>query len=150
MLTRLLLLSLACAAPVAAQAVVVPPSPPVPVPLSPADSTRLFARGKQINDWFLAGMLDSVYAAASAEARQKMGGVEWLHSHWERFIEPAGAPIGDVAMALTRRDGEPQFWYEARFSQITNDLVVVRWVLDTDGRITGVGMGPKGTARKDS
>ncbi|HET9133187.1 MAG TPA: hypothetical protein VFN90_02705 [Gemmatimonadales bacterium] len=150
MITRLLCLSLACAAPLAAQTAAAPTTAPVPVPLSPADSTRLFARGKQINDWFLAGMLDSVYAAASAETQQQMGGIEWLHSHWERFIDPAGAPVGEVTMALTRRGGEPQFWYEARFSQITNDLMVVRWVLDTDGRITGVGMGPKGTARKDS
>lgn len=151
MLTRLMLVSLACAAPLAAQTTPAAPptTPPAPIVLSPADSARLFARGKQINDWFLAGMVDSVYTAATPDAQQKMGGPEGVQAQYERFIDRAGAPIGEVAMMMTRREGQPQFWYEARFSEFQQDLLVLRWVLDMEGRITGAGMGPKGGARKD-
>lgn len=149
MLTRLMLVSLACAAPLAAQTAAAPTTPPAPIVLTPADSVRLMARGKQINDWFLAGMVDSVYAAATPEAQQKMGGVEGVQAQYERLIDRAGAPVGEVAMMMTRREGRPQFWYEARFSEFQQDLLVLRWVLDKDGRIDGVGMGPKGGARKD-
>ena len=41
---------------------------------------------------------------------------------------------------MTRRRGIPQFWHEGQFIRLGDDPLVIRWLMDPDGKIVGVGL----------
>jgi hypothetical protein len=142
-------------APLAAQAT--PPTPPrtpseapqPPKPFTPEENARYMALGKKVNTWFFEGQADSIYAIADSSARAAMGGVEGIEQQLERFSTRAGAMLRIIDEKMTRREGAPQFWFEAEFAEFSDDALVLRWIFNEQGQLTGAGMGPKGGARKD-
>lgn len=139
------------ASPVAAQtAPAAPPTAPAaPKPFTPEEHARYMALGKKVNTWFFEGQADSIYAIADSSARVAMGGVEGIEQQLERFSLRAGAMLRIVDEKMTRREGAPQFWFEAEFAEFTDDALVLRWIFNEQGQLTGAGMSPKGGARKD-
>lgn len=131
------------AAPLAAQNAAPVDPPAKAAPFSAADSARYTALGKNYTRWFLNGRADSLLAAMSPETAEKMGGIEAIRENMNRLAERAGAETKVVAEKLTRRRGLPQFWHEGEFSEIQGDAIVIRWVMDEDGKLIGAGLGPK-------
>lgn len=148
------------AAPVAAQGNSTPPAPPVapaapappappPAPFTAEETERYMALGRKVNTWFLEGLADSIVAIAPPEIQDRMGGVEGVMQQMAMFAERAGPLIRVVEEKMTRRDGQPQFWFEAEFVEFANGTLVLRWVFNEEGQLVGAGMGPRAGARAD-
>lgn len=114
----------------------------VPAKLTPAEEARFLALGKEYTRWFLAGKADSLLAVLSPETVEKVGGIEGLREQMAQVADRAGIETKVVEEKLTRRKGQLQFWHAGQFSEVADDLVVIRWLLDRDGKITGAGLGP--------
>lgn len=124
-------------APAAAQ------SAPAPVPkLTPEQEAHFLALGKTYNRWFLAGKADSLLQVLAPETVENIGGIEGLRSMMNQIAERAGVETKIVEEKMTRRNGRPQFWHAGLFSDFPDDQLVLRWILDSNGKITGVGAGP--------
>ncbi len=159
-MSRSMLLPLVAAAltagPLAAQST--PPTPPQTPPTAPQpakpftaeETARYMALGRKVNTWFFEGYADSLYAIADSAARQGMGGLEGIQKQMEMFGTRAGPMMRVVEEKMTRREGRPQFWFEAEFVEYTQGTLVLRWVFNEEGQLTGSGMGPKGGAKADS
>jgi hypothetical protein len=135
------------ALPLAAQAQTPPPPPPF-VPFTAAEQERYLARGKQIMAWYLAGHADSVYATFAPEIAGQMD-ADGVRQQRDVFEERVGTVIKVVAEKMTRRNGIPQFWWEAEGTNFTPEPVVMRWMLNEQLQVVGVGFNPKSQARFD-
>ncbi len=125
--------------------------PPLKQPLSvtAADSSRFLTLGRTYTRWFLAGTHDSLAAATEDPTLVRMGGLAGIESLRARVTRQFGTQLRMVEEKLTRRDGRLQFWHAATFSGLRNDQMVIRWVLNPQGRIVGAGFGPRSQAQAD-
>lgn len=135
-------------APLTAQTATPPAATPASAPapmekLSPADEARFLALGKTYTRWFLSGKADSMIAVFSPETMEKMGGIEGLRGMMNQVAERAGVETKITEEKMTRRNTRPQFWHAGIFSDFTQDEIVIRWIFDINGKITGAGFGPK-------
>ncbi|MBK9548239.1 MAG: hypothetical protein IPO52_03780 [Gemmatimonadetes bacterium] len=137
-------------APVAAQttAPAAPVAAPAPVKLTPEQETKLTALGKTYTRWFFAGLADSLAGVFDAGMLAKAEGVAGITAMMQQISERAGFPTKVLVEKLTYRNGMPQYWYEAEFSEFSNEPVVVRWVMNVEGKVIGSGMNPKSAAPK--
>lgn len=141
-------------APLAAQTP--PPAPPAdkpavsaasPLPLTPEQSAKLLAAGKKYAVWFLGGQTDSLAKALDPKLSADIGGANGLMNALTQLTGNAGTQQMVIEQKMTRRNGWPQFWHEAKFSAAPEDgVVVLRLVLDADAKIIGMGMNPKSRA----
>jgi len=133
------------AAPLSAQVPAAPPAAaPAPPPvLTPAQEARFLQLGKTYTRWFLAGKADSLAGVYETTALLRMGGVENIRQQMAQVADHAGTESAVLAEKMTRRNGWPQFWHEGQFTQFADEPIVIRWVMDADGHIVGVGLGPK-------
>ncbi|HRP08451.1 MAG TPA: hypothetical protein PLL69_08180, partial [Gemmatimonadales bacterium] len=134
-------------APLGAQTTEAAPAPPAP--FTPAEEARYMELGRNVTRWFFNGAADSMYAAASEDTRKAMGGVEGIREQMDEITNRAGYRTLVVEEKMTRRDGMPQFWHEALFSDYTNEPLVFRWIFNEQGELVGAGINPKSKARKD-
>ncbi len=116
---------------------------------SPADQQRYMELGRRVTRWFFGGSADSIYAIASDEARRAMGGVDGIAEQMRQITEHTGEEALVLVEKMTRRDGRPQFWHEAYFTDFTDDSVVFRVIFDPAGRLIGLGISPAGQAPAD-
>ena len=142
-LTPMLALTLA-ALPLAAQDAAPPPFKP----FTAAENERYLARGKQIMAWYLAGQADSVHSAFSPETAGEIT-VDQIRQQRDVFEERAGTVIKVLAEKMTRRNGIAQFWWEADATNFTAEPVVMRWLLNEQLQVVGVGFNPKSRALSD-
>jgi|CXWL01.1.fsa_nt_gi hypothetical protein len=143
-------LLLLAAAPLSAQTPA-PAAAPVaaPVPkLTAEQETKLTALGKTYTRWFFAGLADSLAGVFDAGMLAKAEGVAGITAMMQQISERAGFPTKVLVEKLTYRNGLPQYWYEAEFSEFAAEPVVVRWVMNADGKVIGSGMNPKSAAPK--
>ncbi|MES2306826.1 MAG: hypothetical protein V4558_15085 [Gemmatimonadota bacterium] len=118
-------------------------SEPAPVPkLTPEQEAHFLALGKTYNRWFLTGKADSLLQVIAPETIEKVGGIDGLRTMMNQIAERVGVETAIVEEKMTRRNGRPQFWHAGLFSEMPDDQVVLRWILDANGKITGVGAGP--------
>ncbi|MES2123319.1 MAG: hypothetical protein V4503_01400 [Gemmatimonadota bacterium] len=137
-------LLLAAAAPLSAQTAAAPTvSASAPLKLTPADEKRLFDAGQRYTRWFLAGRADSLMGVLSAETATQINGIEGIRDMMGQVAERAGVETEMTEEKLTRRNGYPQFWHAAKFRDFTDDELVLRWVMELDGKVRGIGFGPK-------
>jgi hypothetical protein len=61
----------------------------------------------------------------------------------DEFMLRAGAEQKFIEEKMTRRRGNPQYWREASYTNFTDESLVFRWVFDAEGRIVGIGLGPR-------
>jgi hypothetical protein len=143
----ILALMAAPAATLAAQGAASPaPELKPPLTLNAADSARYLALGKTYTRWFLAGQADSLIAVTDPAALEKMGGPDGFQTVMEQVTTRAGIELAVVEEKLTRRRGALQFWHAGNFSELTTDQLVIRWLIDEHGKITGAGIGPRANA----
>jgi hypothetical protein len=139
------------AAPVAAQtAPAAPPTAPAaPKPFTPEETARYMELGRKANTWFFEGYADSLLAMADSGTRGRLGGLEGIQQQMETIAMRAGVVVRVVEEKMTRRNGTPQFWFEAEFTEFTEGTLVFRWLFNEEGQLVGAGMGPKEMAKAD-
>ena len=131
------------AAPTAAPAAA---AAPAPVVLTATQEQRIIAVGKQATAYFMAFKADSLAAMFASDALERIGGVAGISQLLAQVQEHGGAPEAIVEQKLTRRRGRPQFWTEIKYSNMLDDTLVTRWIIDVDGKIVGAGINPKAAA----
>lgn len=142
------LVALLAAAPMAAQtpAPAAPAAAPAPVKLTAEQEARMTALGKTYTRWFFAGAADSLATAFAPDMLKSVEGVAGITAMMERMSERIGQPSKVLVEKMTYRNGMPQFWYEAEFSEFADEAVVVRWVFNAEGKVIGSGINPKSRA----
>lgn len=100
------------------------------------------ALGRRLTHWFYDGQADSIFAHLSDESRERVGSASEILRRSDSFSAQAGVEQQLVVEKITRRRGQPQYWRESRYSNLAAEAIVIRWVFDAEGRVTGVGMGP--------
>ena len=114
--------------------------------LAPSAATAQAARpdslalARQYTDWLYTGQGDSLYAHSSERTREGSTPDWWIER--TNFIgQRAGLETEVISEDFRMRNGRPQYWRVARFSDLDEPLLV-RWVIDDDGKIAGIGLGP--------
>ncbi len=106
--------------------------------------------GHQYYTWFVGGQADSILAHLAPGVAEQAGGLEGINSAIFDFLGRAGDETELMEEKMTRRMGHPQYWHKAKYALFPAEPLVFRWVLDDEGLITGVGMGPEsGTPKPD-
>lgn len=103
---------------------------------APVDSLAL---ARQYSDWLYAGEADSLFGHTTDEARAELT-TELYARTCELIAQRAGFEI-DMEETWKLRNGDCQYWRTATFSA-TEEPLLLRWVLDSAGRISGLGLGP--------
>jgi hypothetical protein len=106
-------------------------------PALPNDSAAV---ARKYTQWFLAGMADSLVAHMDSANRAAVGGLEGMRRQVDQFALRAGAETEHMLEKWILRRGRTQYWYQSKFS-LAPEPVVIRWVLEPDGRIAGIGLG---------
>ncbi|HYO47769.1 MAG TPA: hypothetical protein VEY33_13880 [Gemmatimonadota bacterium] len=105
---------------------------------APVDSLAL---ARQYTEWLYAGEADSLLAHSSDETRKETGAKDRFTSMSGMIAERAGFELEVSEETWKLRNGDCQYWRTAQFSAMEEPLLV-RWVLDSLGRIEGYGVGP--------
>jgi hypothetical protein len=137
-------------APLGAQIAPAPPS--APASLTPAEEVRFMELGRTYTRWFLHGSIDSLADAIDIGTFLKSGGTTQLVSNSQKVSDHAGTETKVLVEKMTRRKGVLQFWHEAEFTKLdAGDPLVIRWLMDPQGKIVGMGLGLKsGTPAPDN
>jgi len=99
--------------------------------------------GRKLTEWFFSAEADSLLAHMAPADREGAGGVDGVNRAVSEFIVRAGTEQEVVEEKMTRRRGHPQYWREGRYSEVSDDTIVIRWVFDEQGQVIGIGLGPK-------
>jgi hypothetical protein len=134
------------AAPLAAQTPQSPAPAPAPIKMTPEQEAKLLALGKTYTRWFLGWQADSLASAFDPETLTKVQGVSGISAMMEQIGERAGTQTKVLAEKMNYRNGMPQFWHEAEFSALEGEPLVIRWIMNLDGKIIGAGLNPKSRA----
>lgn len=118
-------------------------------PFTAEETARYMELGKRANRYFFEGLADSLVAMGDSAFAARVGGIDGVRQQVANIADRAGMPLTVVDQKLTRRNGTPQFWWEAEFSEFTDEPLVFRWLFNEAGQLTGAGMGPKSQARMD-
>ncbi|HEU4463761.1 MAG TPA: hypothetical protein VFS53_01830 [Gemmatimonadota bacterium] len=101
---------------------------------APVDSLGL---ARQYTTWLYAGEVDSLVAHSTDE----MAATGDYARVGQMIAERAGVEIEVSEETWKLRNGECQYWRTSQFSS-TEEPILLRWVLDPQGRISGLGAGP--------
>ena len=105
---------------------------------TPVDSLAL---ARQYTQWLYDGMADSLVAHSTEDARGQFATVDRYTNTSRTIAERGGTEVKVLEETWKLRNGRCQYWRAATFDRIDQPLLV-RWVLDPDGRIDGLGLGP--------
>jgi hypothetical protein len=143
--------ALLLATPLAVQAQDAPPEPAAAPakPFTAEESAHYMELGKQAIGYFFDGQADSLLAMMRPETQERVGGIDGVRQMMDQIGERAGMVLEVVDQKMTRREGRPQFWWEANFSEFDMEPLVFRYIFDEDGLIRGAGVGPKSQSRFD-
>lgn len=108
-------------------------------PHLPADSMEL---GAKYIDWILDYRADSLWARFSDEMKENFGSVGDFLDRMGDLQMQIGTQNRVVSQRYWMRNGKPQFWHTAEFSEV-NEPVVLRLVIEPDGTISGIGFNPE-------
>ena len=91
----------------------------------------------QYTEWLLAGEVDSLKAHSTEESRTDIE-----YSQVSQLIaQRAGHELEVSEETWKLRNGDCQYWRTSQFS-VMDEPLLIRWVLDPQGRIEGLGAGP--------
>ncbi len=124
-------------------------APAAPKPFTADEEARYLKLGHQAVTFFFDGKADSLLAMMDSATKTRAGGVDGVRQQMDAVAERGGVPLTVKAERMTRRNGQPQFWYEADMSNYADEPIVFRWLFNEQGQITGIGMGPKSNAPFD-
>jgi hypothetical protein len=91
--------------------------------------------------WFYAAEVDSLWAHTAQGFRENIGTADWWRQRADQFAMRAGTETEVMEERFRMRNGRPQYWRTARFSDFGEPLLL-RFVIDDAGLISGLGMGP--------
>lgn len=125
---------------------------PAPAPVKPftaEETARYMDLGKKANRYFFEGHADSLVAMGDSAFAARVGGIDGIREQVANIADRAGIPLTVLEQKMTRREGTPQFWWEAEFSEFAAEPLVFRWLFNEAGQLTGAGMSPRSQARMD-
>ena len=103
---------------------------------SPVDSLAL---ARQYTSWLYLGQVDSLVAHTAEDSRGELS--QTYPQLGQLIAQRAGFELEVSEETWKLRNGECQYWRTAQFS-VMDEPILIRWVLDREGRITGLGAGP--------
>ncbi len=106
------------------------------------DSLQIARRAAQ---FFYSGAVDSLVAMLSPQTLSDIGGREGLVGGISQVSLRAGEEVSVVEERWNLRNGQRQYWRTSKMSQFPGDFLL-RFNLDAQGLITGIGMGPAAAA----
>ncbi len=128
------LLIIAAAAPLAAQdeaPAVTPEGPHLP-----ADSMEL---GAKYMEYILNYESEDLYEALTADLKENLGSAADIFDRMGMLFEQVGSQERVISQRYWMRNGKPQYWHTAEFSNL-DEPMVFRFVIEPDGRISGIGV----------
>lgn len=108
-------------------------------PHLPADSMAL---GAQYAEWLVHYELADLWDRFSPEMQENFGSLGSFKEQVGDAFRQIGEQEDIVSQRWWMRNGKPQFWHTAEFSQIP-EPVVLRFVVEPDGTISGIGFNPR-------
>lgn len=105
----------------------------------PKDSLE---RGRQYALWFHTSAADSLASRMSAELLADIGGRDGVLEGMTQITMRAGTFDKVLQEQWVWRGGARQFWQTAQMTGM-QEPIVVRFVMDTSGMITGLGINPQ-------
>jgi len=99
------------------------------------------ALARQYTVWLYTGQVDSLFAHHPADAQRDTTLRSRIRGSVEQLALRAGTETAVIEEKFVKRNGRTQYWRTAKFSDFAEPLLV-RWVLNPDGTIGGIGMGP--------
>lgn len=105
---------------------------------APVDSLAL---ARQYTMWLYAGEADSLIAHSTDETRNQEGARDGFLQLSKMIADRAGSELEVSEETWKLRNGDCQYWRTAQFSAV-EEPILIRWVLDPQGRIDGYGAGP--------
>ncbi len=106
-------------------------------PHLPPDSMEI---GAKYTGWFLNGEADSLWAYFSPEQQERRSADD-IRSVMDQMLAVAGIEAEVIEQKYVMRNGMPQFWHTASFTDFEEPLMI-RWVITPEGKIGGFGMNP--------
>ncbi len=157
---KYLALTVVLAAPMAAQTSstattsATPPTAAVvaspPKPFTAAEEAKYMALGRRAASFMAKKQADSLLAMMEDETGKSVGGLDGIKNTMASMEEKIGTVTKVLVEKMTRRNGMPQFWHEAEYSNFTDEPGVTRFVFSEEGKIIGLGTSAKSKARFDS
>ena len=99
------------------------------------------ALARRFTAWFYTGQVDSLLAHYPAETRSDSSARSRLQQNFDQLTVRAGTETAVIEEKFVMRNGRPQYWRTARFSDFPEPLLI-RWVINGNGEIVGMGLGP--------
>jgi hypothetical protein len=110
-------------------------------PAAEAQRPDSLALARQYTAWFYAGQADSLWAHTHPDMRASTRSEGFYLDRLATLVERAGVELELVEERFRMRNGQPQYWRTATFSEFTDEPILFRWVI-VDGMIAGVGVSP--------
>lgn len=103
-------------------------------------SVDSLALARMFTQWFYDGQFDSLSAHTEAGFSERATPARYA-SQADQLSRFAGRELEVLEEKFVLRNGRPQYWRTAVFSDL-EEPVLVRWVIDGNGQIIGLGLGP--------
>lgn len=117
---------------------------PVSAQQTPAARPDSLALARKYSAWLHGGQYDSLFAHTSVGARENLS-EDWWQQKGEEIAVRLGTEVEVIEERFRMRNGRPQYWRTARYSDFAQPFLL-RFVLDDEGKIDGVGSGPLSSA----
>ena len=136
--TALLLASVAAPAMAQSTPTDVPPAAAAGQPLTRLRNDSLeFAR--KFTSWLWSNQVDSILAHSVRDTNQTR---QVISDQLAQIAAQVGTEQEVVEEKWIRRNGRRQYWRTSRFSDFTQEPIVLRLVILPDGRMAGMGLNP--------
>lgn len=99
------------------------------------------ALARQYTAWLYDGAADSLIAHSSEAAKESFSTADRWAQYAETILQQGGIEVEVVEETWKLRNGRCQYWRTANFSGM-EEALLIRWVLNEEGEIAAVGLGP--------
>ena len=103
------------------------------------------ALARQYTVWFYTGEVDSLIAHHAADSQRDTTLRRGITARMEQVALRAGTETAVIEEKFVKRNGATQYWRTAKFSDMSEPFLL-RWVINPDGTIGGMGLGPRSQA----
>lgn len=100
------------------------------------------ARGAALTEWLLTGEVDRVYELMSPVLRKAVGGTAGLTALVRRLEEQAGKEVDVLHETAYHERGLVDYYRIARFSDMPNGSITIRWTWRPSGAIVAAKIAP--------
>jgi hypothetical protein len=104
----------------------------------PSDSMEI---GRKYSTWFYTGMADSLLAHMDSGVVANGMSVAEIEQAMTNVATRAGNEVSVIEEKFITRNGRRQYWRTSKMDTL-DEPFLLRWVIDSNGKIAGVGIGP--------